>query len=171
MAPVRGTVSGELRAGAGILRMMLKEENLALRREGLESPWKRPSGTRMVRTCRGEAETEKDDAKDEAEGEPKKLPDGVWEGWGRAEKPQEEPGLHLGGSSGQRQLWAGGLGGQGRGHRRQRNLGIFRMSVSRSRRMGLSARQETWAWLRREAGAGDWWGRKWLGPRLKEGSQ
>ena len=60
--------------------MTLKGENLALRREGLECPWKRPSGTRMVGTCRGEAETEKDGAKDEAEGEPKKLPDGVWEG-------------------------------------------------------------------------------------------
>lgn len=76
----RGTVSGELRAGAGILRVTLKGENLALRREGLESSWKRPSGTRMVGTCLGEAETEKDEAKDEAEGEPKKLPDGVWEG-------------------------------------------------------------------------------------------
>lgn len=78
----RGTVSGELRAAAGILRVTLKGENQALSREGLESPWKRRSGTRMVRTCLGEAETEKDDAKDEAEGEPKKLPDGVGEGRG-----------------------------------------------------------------------------------------
>lgn len=45
------------------------------------------------------------------------------------------------------------------------------MSVSQPRWVGLYARQETWAWLRREAGAGDWWGREWLGPRLEEGSQ
>lgn len=120
---------------------------------------------------RGEAKTGEDDAKDEAEGEPKKLPDGVWEGWGRAEEPQEEPGLHLGGSSGQGRLWVGGLGGEWRGHRRQWSLGIFRMSVSQLRWVGLYARQETWAWLRREAGRGDWWGREWLGPRLEEDSQ
>lgn len=45
------------------------------------------------------------------------------------------------------------------------------MSVSQPRWVGLYARQETWAWLRIEAGTGDWWGREWLGPRLEEDSQ
>lgn len=46
----RGRVSGELRAGGEILRVMLKGENPELRREGPESSWKRPSRTRMVRS-------------------------------------------------------------------------------------------------------------------------
>lgn len=99
----RGTVSGELRAGAEF-QVMLKGENLALRKEdwsSLEEPIQNNKNGEDV--C-GEAKTGEDDAKDEAEGEPKKLPDGGMGGVGRAEEPQEEPGLHLGGSSGQGRL-------------------------------------------------------------------
>lgn len=117
-----------------------------------------------------EAKTGEDDARMRQKENPKKLPDGVWEGGGGAEEPQEEPGLHLG-----REVQARGaceLGawvGSGE-DTEDSGLGIFRMSVSQ-RWVGLYARQKTWAWLRREAGTGDWWGREWLGPRLEEDSQ
>ena len=39
--------------------MTLRGENLALRREGLESPWKSPSRTRTVRTCAGRQRQER----------------------------------------------------------------------------------------------------------------
>ena len=149
-------MSGELRAGGETLRVMLKGENPELRREGPESSWKRLSRTRMVRSCPRVIETEKDDAKDEAGGESKKLPDWVWEGQGAGrrrprrslaskwEGVQSRGGCALG-------TWVGSWGG----HTRQFRLGIFRLSVSQPGPVGLSARQvETWAWLRSEASMG-----------------
>ena len=44
------------------------------------------SSQRRVLSKTGSSEVV-DDAKDEAEGESKKLPDGVREGWGRVEEP------------------------------------------------------------------------------------